>query len=58
MKTKKVLMSVVSGFIIGTLLGVLMNTVKPHEGKKGIAKMSAEYNEEAFPEQTGVYAIL
>jgi hypothetical protein len=58
MKTKKVLMSMVSGFVIGTLLGVLLTSVKPHEGKKGIARISAEYSEEASPEQAGIYAIL
>lgn len=51
-------MSAVGGFVIGALLGILMSSVKPHEGEKSIARMIAEYTEETALGHAGVYAIL
>lgn len=57
METKKVMISVVGGFVLGTLLGVLFAPVRNSEGKKEMTRISTEYFTDAA-EQHGVYAIL
>ena len=57
METKKVMISVVGGFVLGTLLGVLFAPVRHSEGKKEMTRISTEYFTDAA-EQHGVYAIL